>query len=433
MEQKLKNPSLEGKIKAISSKSAAHRLLICAAFADRETEIVCEDLNADIRATAECLNSLGADIERAGDVYQVSPVVRVNKGATLDCGESGSTLRFLLPIAAAIGADATFVMRGRLPQRPLSPMFEELERGGMYMTPQGTNPLVTSGVLRHGDYSIAANVSSQFVSGFLFALPLISKYGVYEEWLESSLTLTGKIESAPYIEMTLDALNTFGAKIIKNEEYTEYGEERIKYLISADTKLTAPDRLNVEGDWSNAAFWLAAGAIGKKQITVTSLNTDSRQGDMAIAKLLGRFGASVFVSGNSVTVTPKKLHGIDIDASQIPDLVPILAVVASVSEGETKISGASRLRLKESDRLVTVTNMLTALGADIKETADGLIIKGKKALRGGIVDSANDHRIAMAAAIASTACEGEVTVQNAEAVAKSYPTFWQDFEKLNKG
>ena len=433
MEKLLNSPSLGGKIKAISSKSMAHRLLICAAFADNECEIVCEDVNADIRATAECLNALGASIERMGDIYRVTPIRQVSAGASLDCGESGSTLRFILPIASAIGAGASFYMHGRLPERPLSPLFEELEQNGMYLSPQGTNPLVSSGALRLCDYSIAANISSQFVSGLMFALPLIHKFdGVaVDEDSFSTLTLTGNIESAPYIDMTLDALRAFGVKF--EEAYPNLdAQESKKYIIPANMTFHAPHDLKVEGDWSNAAFWLAAGAIGKQRLTVTSLNLGSHQGDMAILRLLKEFGADVIESGDEVTVIPRKLHGIRIDASQIPDLVPILAVVASVSEGETVIYGASRLRIKESDRLLTVTNMLTALGADIKETTDGLIINGKPSLDGGAVHAANDHRIAMAAAIASTVCKGEVKISDAQAVSKSYPKFWEDFERLSK-
>ena len=433
MEKLLNAPSLGGKIKAISSKSMAHRLLICAAFADRESDIVCEDTNADIRATVKCLNDLGASIERVGEIYHITPISCVNVGASLDCGESGSTLRFLLPVASAIGANAVFHMHGRLPERPLSPMFEELEQNGISMSPQGTNPLLTSGSLRYGSYSIAANVSSQFISGLMFALPLICKYDDTHpnEDAVSTLTLTGNIESAPYIDMTLDALSEFGVKFEKGYPNFDNGESE-KYIIPANMEFHAPTELRVEGDWSNAAFWLAAGAIGKQRLTVTSLNLGSRQGDMAILDLLKRFGADVIDSGDEVTVIPRKLHGIRIDASQIPDLVPILAVVASVSEGETVIYGASRLRIKESDRLFTVTNMLSALGANIKETPDGLIIHGKPMLEGGQIHAANDHRIAMAAAITSTVCKDKVKISDAQAVAKSYPRFWDDFERLSK-
>lgn len=432
MEKVLNSPSLGGKIKAISSKSMAHRLLICAAFADRESDVICEDTSADICATAECLCALGASIERIGEGYHVTPISQVNNGAALDCGESGSTLRFLLPVASAIGADASFYMRGRLPSRPLSPLFEELEQNGMYLSPQGTNPLMTSGALRKGDYSVTADVSSQFISGLMFALPLIDKYcGTPEEEQFSTLTLTGNVESAPYIDMTLDALGKFGVKF--EEGYPNYDNgESAKYIIPTNMEFRAPADLEVEGDWSNAAFWLSAGAIGKQRLTVTSLDTSSRQGDKAILDLLKKFGADVICSGDEVTVIPRPLHGIRIDASQIPDLVPVLAVVASVSQGETVIWGASRLRIKESDRLASVTNMLSSLGADIKETADGLIIHGKPCLDGGIVHAENDHRIAMAAAIASTVCKGDVTISDAQAVSKSYPKFWNDFERLSK-
>ena len=423
-------PTLGGEIKAISSKSMAHRLLICAAFADRECEISCENTNADICATADCLSALGASIERWGSVYRVSPLRILDPHPTLNCGESGSTLRCLLPVAAALGADASIYMSGRLPQRPLSPLYEELTFGGADLSPQGTNPLLLSGKLRVGDYRVAANISSQFVSGLMFALPLIDRFGGDGEEGFSTLTLTHEIESAPYIDMTLDALASFGVSFL---ELTPNGENKTrKYLIQKSAPFRAPYGLSVEGDWSNAAFWLAAGAIGKERITVKSLNTSSRQGDMQIADLLKRFGAGVIESGDCVTVIHRQLHGIRIDASQIPDLVPILAVVASVSEGETVIYGASRLKLKESDRLLSVSNMLKALGADIIADNDKLIIRGRQFLDGGEVSSENDHRIAMAAAIASTVCRGEVKINGAEAVAKSYPDFWNDFERLGK-
>ena len=429
MEKTLTRPLLGGKIKAISSKSMAHRLLICAAFAEGESEILCENVNADISATVSCLNALGAKIVREGDLYIVTPISEVRKNSDLDCGESGSTLRFLLPVAAAIGADSRFVMHGRLSQRPLSPLYEELEGGGISLSAQGSNPLTISGALNCGEYKIAANVSSQFVSGLMFALPLIGRFSSKEVG-ESSLILTGAIESAPYIDMTLDALKIFG--VSPYEAHPNEGEAA-KYIIPSGARLCAPTRLFVEGDWSNAAFWLSAGAIGKSPVTVTSLNTCSHQGDKEILSLLRRFGAEITEKDNEITVSRGNLRGIKIDASQIPDLVPILAVVASVSEGQTVIVGASRLRIKESDRLLTVCDMLTRLGADIKETEDGLIINGKPTLEGGQVHAHNDHRIAMAAAIASVVCENRVTIENAEAVSKSYPDFWRDFEALCQG
>lgn len=405
--------TLSGRIKAIASKSVAHRLLICAAFADRPTDILCEETNRDITATAACLSSLGATVERVGSRYRVTPLQSLPAHATLPCGESGSTLRFLVPVVAALGIRASFQMEGRLPDRPLSPLREELEAHGIRFSPVGSNPLSMEGTLCGDDFSIAGNVSSQFISGLLFALSLRST--------PSILTVTGEIESAPYLDMTADALTLFGA------DPHRQGNE---YRISVCGRLVSPTTLSVEGDWSNAAFLLAAGAIGSDPVTVFGLNPRSHQGDRAIASLLKEFGAQVTEENGAYTVSPAPLHGITLDASQIPDLVPILATVASVAEGETRIVGASRLRLKESDRLCSVSQMLTDLGARICETEDGLVIRGVPCLKGGRVSSFNDHRIAMSAAIASSVCNAPVIIEGAEAVEKSYPAFWRDLGSL---
>lgn len=408
----LKPSKPEGKIKAISSKSAAHRILICAAFADKETVIRCDKTNKDIVATAECLSALGADIRYDAPYFYVKPIKTPTSPATLNCNESGSTLRFLLPIIPALNVEGKFIMNGRLPERPLSPLYEELVAHGACLSAQGSNPLTSSGSLSGDEYRIRGNVSSQFISGLLFALTF-SKNGGH-------LIIEGKTESAPYIDMTVDALRIFGAAPRKVED---------GYIIEKNACLRAPDTLDVEGDWSNAAFPLCMGAIGGGSVTVCGLNSASRQGDMEIVTLLRRFGANIAEGNGEYTVTGgKRLHGIDIDATQIPDLVPVLATVASVAEGTTRIYGAARLRLKESDRLVSVTDMLTALGADVKITEDGLIINGRASLSGGVVDSFNDHRIAMSAAVASVACTSPVTVNGAECASKSYPDFWTDIK-----
>ena len=404
----------QGKIKAIASKSVAHRLLICAAFANAPTRILCEETNNDIEATAACLNALGASIKRRAPYYDVVPVAPGNiiKGATLPCGESGSTLRFLLPVAAALGADCSFALEGRLSDRPLSPLREELEAHGITLS--GKNPLTISGKLGGYEFSIDGSVSSQFVSGLLFALTLLP--------ISASLTVTGRIESAPYIDITCDALSLFGAPVQRKEN---------KYIIGEKNSLISPSYLEVEGDWSNAAFPLALGALCG-DVEVCGLNPDSSQGDRAIIDILLRFGADITLSesGSSYIARRSALRGIDIDASQIPDLVPVLATVASVADGKTRIYGASRLRLKESDRLFTVCEMLTRLGASIEETDDGLTIEGVSALSGGSVSSHNDHRIAMSAAVAASISENSVEIDGAEAVSKSYPAFWNDVEAL---
>ncbi len=403
----------QGQISAIASKSAAHRLLICAAFANCETLVRCDEINEDICATARCLSALGATIVREAPYYRVSPVRTLNKNALLDCGESGSTMRFLVPLACMLGADASFLMAGRLPERPLSPLREELERGDVEFSAVGSNPLVCRGALSTTEFTISGGVSSQFISGLLFALAVSGKSGL--------IHIEGKLESAPYIDLTADALRQFGIEIERSASLIELRENH---------GLRSPGEVFVEGDWSNAAFPLCMGAIGSHAITVRGLSADSRQGDRAIIDLLARFGAKIEKNDDGYTVSPALLHGIDIDASQIPDLVPVLATVASVAEGKTVIYNASRLRIKESDRLQSVAALLSNLGAKIWETEDGLILEGVPSLCGGDVSAFGDHRIAMSAAVASLVSASPVTLDGAEAVAKSYPDFWKEMKAL---
>ena len=384
MDVKILPGPLRGTVKAIPSKSQAHRALICAALADGPADIVCEGTSKDIEATEACLRALKAGGE---------------DGVSLPCGESGSTFRFLLPIAGALGLKASFALEGRLPKRPLSPLYEELARHGCELSPQGSNPFTTKGKLSPGSYALDAGVSSQFVSGLLFALPLLDR--------DSELRLTGSVESFPYIELTLAMLETFGVKICF---------EDMAFSIPGRQKYRSPGTVRIEGDWSNAAFWLCAGAIPGNEIAVSGLDMGSRQGDKAVLGILERFGSD--------------LRGIDIDAADIPDLVPILSVVAAAAKGTTVIRNAGRLRIKESDRLAAVTDMLGSLGADIRETGDGLIIDGGRPLTGGTVSFWGDHRIAMSAAIAAVLCEEPVVIQGAEAVEKSYPAFFEERRRL---
>ena len=413
MDKTFTQNKVKTKVRAISSKSEAHRYLICAALADEKTEIICTDTNADIDATASCLSALGADIKRTENGFFVTPISKVQKGNDLNCNESGSTLRFMLPLAASLGADCSFNMRGRLASRPLSPLYEILRDNGVTLSPQGESPLKIQGKFNAGNYAVAANISSQYISGLLFALSVANG--------KSTVTLEGNIESAPYIEMTTDALRAFGAKI-------DFDSENNRFAIEGQAKLHSPKKLTVGGDWSNAAFFLSAGAIGKNEVTVSGLDECSRQGDRAIVDILEKMGTKTLRRESEITVFPSKLQGIEIDASQIPDLVPILATVASIAEGQTRIYNAGRLKLKESDRIESVCSTLRSLGADITATADGMIINGKKKLVGGKVDSYNDHRIAMSAAIASLVCRESVTVIRFEAINKSYPTFAENFE-----
>ena len=433
MEKVLHTPRLNGSVRAPSSKSEAHRALIVAALAGlygaggHVRRMRCTDLNQDIEATVRCLSALGAGISREGEDFLVTPITRIPEQAELDCGESGSTLRFLLPVCCALGSvkgapegfTVSLIGHGRLPERPLSPLYEELAAHGAILSPMGSNPLVVQGKLTEGDYSVDGGVSSQFISGLLFALPLLGG--------DSTLSVTGKIESVPYIHMTTDAISRVTGAVGGDLPHYSIAGTGSHPMIPIENCASL-----VGGDWSGAAFFLTAGVLCGEgnSVTLTGLDLGSRQGDKAILEVLRSMGGDICETKYGFTAFSSKLHGVRIDATQIPDLVPILAVAASVAEGETVIFGASRLRLKESDRLKTVSDTISALGGDITETTDGLIIRGVAALRGGTVDAAGDHRIAMSGAVAATVCRGDVTVVGAESVAKSYPAFWDEFERV---
>lgn len=398
-----------GMLEAVSSKSAAHRLLICAAFADMPTRVRCDRTGDDIAATVSCLCALGAKIVYSAPFFEVTPIKQINKNASLDCGESGSTLRFLLPVCCMLGADCTLEMRGRLSSRPLSPLYEELIAHGARLSPMGESPLVCGGRASGGVYKIRGDVSSQFISGLLFALTVSGKGG--------EIIIEGELGSKPYIDMTVKALSAFGASPTR----TPTG-----YTVSKNTALHSPHNISTEGDWSGAAFPLCMAAISGGCVTLTGLCADSAQGDRAITDVLRRFGAEVTVSDDGVTVRGTgSLCGIELDASQIPDLVPAVAAVAAYAKGRTVIYNASRLRLKESDRIESVCRMLSDMGVSVTETNDGLIIEGGE-LEGGEICCAGDHRIAMSAAVAALGAKNAVTVIGAECVSKSYPDFWED-------
>ncbi len=394
---------LSGCIEGISSKSVAHRALICACLADSPSKITINTTSKDIEATVSCLEGMGAHIERKGNIYFIEPISKKTDVAKIDCGESGSTLRFLLPVICALGMNAEISGKGRLPERPLSPLKEELIRAGASISDKF--PLSVSGKIGCGEYSLKGDVSSQFVTGLLMALSVVSG--------ESRITLIPPVESRPYIDITLSVLKEFGTQIKE--------ENNVFYINGGNFK---GRDFSVEADWSNAAFWLCSG------VEVTGINLDSVQGDKAIINVLRSMGAEIEYGESGVKCDVSSLHGAEIDASQIPDAVPVIAAVAATAKGETVIKNAQRLRLKESNRIVSSVDMLVSLGADAKETADGIIISGKPFLSGGKVNSYNDHRIAMAAAVASAKCKGEVIIEDAGAVDKSYPDFYKDFIKL---
>lgn len=402
-----------GVVRAPSSKSQAHRLLICAALGESACTVNCGEKSKDIEATAKCLAALCADIkELFSGIYRVFPA-RKSGGAVLPCGESGSTLRFLLPVCGALGKSAVFKMEGRLPERPLYPFDELLCARGMSIEKCG-DELRVSGRLQSGVFEIAGDVSSQFISGLLFALPLLDG--------DSVIRITGKTESRAYIELTESALKSADIRFEKSEnEYTVFGNQ--KYAL--------PDGAGAEGDYSNGALFLCMGALSESGIRVVNLPEASLQGDKKIVDILRRFGADVSVRRNEITVRKGNLCGCEIDASDIPDLVPVCAVTATAAEGETRIYNAARLRLKESDRLSATAELITNLGGSVTELPDGLIIRGG-GLRGGKISSYNDHRIAMSAAVAACICTEPVTISNPNCTDKSFPLFWERFEALER-
>ncbi len=402
-----------GEVHIPASKSQAHRMLLCAAMGENEVTLRCRGLSKDILATVACLKALGASVDAEGEVLHLRPVSAPPPGlCLLPCGESGSTLRFLLPLVGALGASAVFEREGRLPERPIEPLGRELCRNGMDIRSDGAR-LSCSGQLRPGAFSLPGNISSQYISALLMTLPLLEG--------ESTLHIEGALESAAYVAMTEEVLRLGGVRTEKTGDgYRIPGGQRCRF---------APE-LSVEGDYSNAAFFLCAGALSERGIRVTGLDPQSRQGDRAIVPLLEEMGAQVASDGSSVTVKRAALHGITIDASPIPDLIPVLSVVAAAASGETRVIHAQRLRLKESDRLHSTTQMLRALGAEAEELPDGLVIRGGRTLAGGTVDACGDHRIAMSAAVAGGICRGAVTICGSECVQKSYPDFWTDFQQL---
>lgn len=400
---------LKGVVSVIPSKSMAHRLLICAAMTEGNTRVRCSGSSEDIDATISCLRAMGSNIIRIGNFYIV-PKVTVHPGqsVTFDCNESGTTLRLMMCVAAGLGLCARFEGCDRLFQRPLEPLVEALTSHGIVISRDENNRIIQSGRAFPGDYSITGSVSSQFISGLLLMLPLCGG---------GSVTVTGEFESKPYVDLTASAMAE--SDIVVNCDGRTYNV-RGRYDLRD---------CSVEGDWSNAAFWLVSGAVGG-DVTLKGINMSSAQGDREVTEVLSRFGAKLRINEDEISCMGGELSGTRIDVRDIPDSVPILAVMAAGAKGTTCITGAKRLRLKESDRLKTVTDMINNLGGNAEIVDDGIIVEGTGTLRGGVVDACRDHRIAMSAAIAAAICHAPVIIEGAEAVNKSYPGFFDDMKSL---
>ena len=403
-----------GFVQIPASKSLCHRLFIMAALSEGETNISCGRPSKDVSATISCLNSLGASIwEKSQGLYAVRPIKeKEHIKAVLRCGESGSSLRFLLPVCGILGAEAELIPEGRLLKRPLDSFSYELQRQGMEITKKDKS-LFCRGKLCPGEFLLPGNESSQYISALLMALPLLNG--------ESSLKIINELQSEPYIKITEDVLRTSGI---------EFYNSHNKYIIPGNQRPKLHGFVECEGDYSSAAFFICAGALSDGGIMLSGLNPASFQGDREILNIVSQIGADVRIIENKIFIKKGRLRAVDVDASQIPDLIPALAALLSLCRGKSRIYNGQRLRLKESDRIKTSCAMLKSLGADIEESSDGLLISGKASLSGGLCSSYNDHRIAMAAAVAACGCDKPVIIQGAEAVSKSYPDFWKDFLNL---
>lgn len=390
---------LRGNLSIPASKSCAHRAVICAALANGTSVLAGVTMSKDIEATISAMSALGAEFEINSDTITVMGINGCIKGtADIDCNESGSTLRFVMPVAAALGVDSVFHGRGRLPQRPIDIYKRELTKHGIVFH---TNemPYEISGRLMGGVYEIEGNVSSQFITGLLFALPLADG--------DSKIVMTSHLESRPYVDITIDILKRFGITITETEN---------SFVIKGNQQYTPYDE-HIEGDYSQAAFFFVANALGS-QVNIQNLNKNSVQGDRAIMDII------------SESMKNGKISGYKADCSDIPDLVPILSVLGAYGKENSVIFNAERLRIKESDRLAACADMLNNLGGNVTVTPDGLEIVPTERLNGGTVDSFGDHRIVMAAAIAALNCGGDVIIKGAEAAEKSYPTFFDDYTRL---
>lgn len=391
---------LKGIVNIPPSKSVAHRMIIGAGLAGGCSEITNLSPSADISATIECMKALGADIDFNGEKAIINGIKNVSECATLNCNESGSTLRFLIPVAAALGVEAVFVGGGKLPTRPLTPFYNEFPKHGITfeLPDDGTNlPLKMKGKLTAGRYEIDGGISSQFITGLLFALPLLDG--------DSEIVLTSPLQSAPYVNITIEALKAYGCSIEKTANgFSVKGNGKLKAVSS-----------RIEGDYSQAAFFYTANCLGS-DISLMDLSENSAQGDKLIAEICSNFD--------------KTNEAFELDCSDVPDLVPILTVLASFGKGTTRLLNVARLRIKECDRLAAMEDCLNRVGGSVRAFDDYIEIDGVGSLKGGEVDAYNDHRIAMSMAIAATISEAPIIIRGAQCVSKSYPDFFDVYRSL---
>lgn len=427
MEKVIFKPSyLSGEVSALPSKSDIHRSLICALLARGKSTISPVVYSQDVKATVLCCRAAGAKVIceensitiDSGNAFDFSETEN-GESIIFDCKESGSTLRFFIPVLCSAGVNASYKGSGRLPQRPLDVYKKVFERRNIFFQENACDEndgvfLSVRGKLTGGEFYVEGNISSQFITGLLLALPTVKE--------DSKIIITTPLESEPYVNMTLDVMKSFGVEV----QRTDYG-----YFIHGNQKYI-PCCHTVQGDWSQAAFFLCAGALNG-DVTVKGLDINSRQGDKKAVDILREFGCEIKVneSEKSVTANSKnKLSATLIDGTDIPDLMPVLACVAAFASGTTKIINIGRLRYKESDRLAAVAKDLKALGCHVLQHDDSLEIHGANSQAGGECDGFNDHRMVMAMSAAALRCQKEVSVTTPFAINKSYPDYFEEYKKL---
>ncbi len=406
---------IHGQVRVPPSKSASHRMLMAAALSDGKSTVRNLIYSKDIQATLSCLENLGVQFETSADTVVVKGVGLPNvvTNPVFDCHESGSTLRFMIPIAMLPGSEVQFIGQGRLIERPITPFIDIFKEKSIPFTYEGMLPLHVKGKLEAGTYTMPGNISSQFITGLLYALPQLEG--------DSEIIMTSPLESKGYVDMTIKALSTFGIQV-DNDNYQ-------RFIVGGGQAYQAQD-VRVEADYSQATFWAVAAVIGKG-LTLKGLSQVTEQGDAAVLDILERMGASItWLEDGDLEIHADALEGTTIDVSEIPDALPALAVAAALAQGTTTFVGGERVRLKESDRIKAMATELAKLGVDIKETPDGLIVHGGRPLKGGDLHGWNDHRIVMALTVASICATGPISIDDAEAITKSYPHFFEDFKQL---
>lgn len=406
----VKPNSLSGKIKAIPSKTYGHRMIILSALSKKTSRLIIDEYNDDLLATLNCIKELGADYSIDGEVLTIFPIKKVNSKPLLNAGESGSTLRFIIPVATALYENTIIDAKGSLKSRPIEPLLDGLSSAGVKFSDTSL-PIETFGKFHGGEIELPGHVSSQFITGILLAASVLEKY--------SRIILTSDLESKAYVDVTIDVLKSYGIDVEKCND---------GFFVKGGRFLNPPVEIQVEGDWSNAAPFLVAGAL-RGEVKISGMNSESIQGDRVILDILRSFGADVIIS-NTIKVKSNHKHPLNIDINECPDLLPVISILACGAVGQSVFTGCHRLKIKESDRLTNSMEIINRLGGEAFIKDDSLIVNGIGHLFGGRVEGYGDHRMVMAATIASIISENEIKIDGFSAINKSYPRFFEDFKCL---